>query len=310
MSRAHALRLTLATIAAGLSACTPQGDHAASPSTITTVPSRAERDDGDAGTRRQYGVPVRVGEGRARTYVVRASRSGAPVEVGVALDQRALDGLPTAGHGDGSHGGHANMVVYLLPMPAQHGTPFQFVQLDWNPAGHPPADVYDAPHFDFHFYTISQAEREAIVPTDPQFAAKANNVPSGAVVPPHYVPLAPPGGTPADLAVPQMGVHWSDTRAPELQKLLGKPDEWRPFTTTFIYGSWDGRFTFLEPMITRAYILARRSAADAAGRDEVIPIPTPAAYQAPGYYPSAYRISWDAHAKEYRVALTRLERRQ
>ena len=81
---------------------------------------------------------------------------------------------------------------------------------------------------------------------------------------------------------------------------------YRPFTTTFLYGSWDGRFTFLEPMITRAYILANKSATDPAVRDEVIPIPAAAQVGMPGYYPKAYRITWDAQAREYRIALTQL----
>lgn len=77
---------------------------------------------------------------------------------------------------------------------------------------------------------------------------------------------------------------------------------WRPFTTTFIYGSWAGRFTFLEPMITRDYIVAKR----AARSNEVIPISTTPDYSPAGYYPSAYRIAWDEAAKEYRIALTQL----
>lgn len=32
----------------------------------------------------------------------------------------------------------------------------------------------------------------------------------------------------------------------------------------------------------------------------------PAAYPDPGWYPAAYRISYDAQAREYRIALTQL----
>jgi hypothetical protein len=66
---------------------------------------------------------------------------------------------------------------------------------------------------------------------------------------------------------------------------------------------------FDEPMITRAHLLAKKTAAEAGVRDEVIPIPTPAHYAAPGSYPTAYRITWDAAAREYRIALTRLAAR-
>jgi hypothetical protein len=199
---------------------------------------------------------------------------------------------------------------YILQLPANHGTPFKFVEMNWNPMGHEPEGVYqDVPHFDFHFYTVSKAERDAIVPTDPKFEEKANNVPTGDYVPPFNVALGPPGAPPAKVAVPMMGVHWVDVRSPELQGILGKPEAFKPFTATFIHGSWNGKYHFWEPMITRAHILAKRTATDPKVRDEVIPISVPARYHTPGYYPAAYRISWDAAAKEYRVALTQLTKK-
>src|SRR5687768_12247168 len=110
---------------------------------------------------RSYGAPVAVGQGRARTYVV--TQNGVPLEIGVALDERALATLPAPG--TGHHGAHGEMHEYILQLPRQHGTPFKFVELDWNPGGHEPPGVYDTPHFDFHFYTIAKSERDAIDPT-------------------------------------------------------------------------------------------------------------------------------------------------
>jgi hypothetical protein len=55
-----------------------------------------------------------------------------------------------------------------------------------------------------------------------------------------------------------MGVHWRPALA-RLQELLGNPAGYKPFTTTFIFGSWDGKFLFAEPMITRATSSARRA---------------------------------------------------
>jgi hypothetical protein len=88
--------------------------------------------------------------------------------------------------------------------------------------------------------------------------------------------------------------------------MVGNPAGFKPFTKTFIYGSWDGQFIFDEPMITRDYIVAKRGASDPAVRDEIIPVSTAQRYAPEGYYPSAYRITYDAKAKEYRVALTQL----
>jgi hypothetical protein len=260
-------------------------------------------------TARRYGSPVSVGDGTARSYILVDEATGAPREIGVALDERALDGLPAAG--SGHHGAGAMTHEFILTLPSDNKTPFTFVEMNWNPAGHEPEGVYQgAPHFDFHFYTISKSERDGIMPNDPEFEAKANNIPTGDFVPPFNVPLAPPGASPAKVAVPMMGVHWLDVRSPELQPLLGKPEAYKPFTATFIYGSWNGQYHFLEPMITRAFILEKKTAGDPAVRDQVIPISTPARYKVAGYYPSSYRISWDAGAGEYRIALTELSLRK
>jgi hypothetical protein len=266
-----------------------------------------DRVGADPGTHRQYGTPVQLGNGRARTYVV--LDKGVPREVGVALDERAMDGLPAPmAHDGGAGGGHGNMHAFNLALPTGHGTPYRFVELDWNAAGHEPAGVYDKPHFDFHFYTISETERNAIDPANPLYAQQAANFPGAAFVAPFYLdPATLAGGAPpAAVAVPRMGMHWLDVRSPELQILAGNPQAYRPFTATFIYGSWDGRFIFDEPMITRAHIMAKRDATDPAERDQYVPVSIAARYNPAGYYPSAYRITWDAQAKEYRIALTGL----
>ena len=279
----------------------------AATSAFTTTRSSGDADVSST-TYRRYGGSAEVGKGRVRSYVLIDRATNAPTEIGVAFDERALDGLPT--DGAGHHGQTGTVHQYLLSLPTQQTAPFQFVEVNWNPKGHEPTGVYeDVPHFDFHFYTVSKAERDAIVPSNPRYAAEANNVPTGDYVPPFALQLGPPGAKPADVAVPLMGVHWIDTRAEELQGLLGKPEAYRPFTRTFIHGSWNGRFHFWEPMITRAHILAKKTATDSAVRDEVIPLPVPARYQVPGHYPTAYRITWDPKAREYRVALTGLTKR-
>jgi hypothetical protein len=236
-----------------------------------------------AGMHRQYGPPQKVGNGMARAYVVLDAKAGqAPAELGIALDEKALDGLP----------GNGMMYAFDLELPAQSPAPYRFAELDWNPHGHVPPGVYTVPHFDFHFYTVPPAARDAIDPSDPDFAAEASNLPTGDLVPPFYVVPGPP----AAVAVPHMGVHWSDVRSPELQGLLGNPAGYQPFTKTFIYGSWNGSFTFLEPMVTRDYLLSHP--------DAVSPISVPARYAQPGWYPTSYRVTYDAQAKEYRIALS------
>jgi hypothetical protein len=267
-----------------LAACSPDSPPTAP--TMSPNAAAADRAGYDSpGLHRQYGPPVKVGAGMARTYVVLDAKGGqSPVELGIALDARALEALPTA----------PGEYSFDLRLPERSPAPYRFAELDWNPQGHPPAGVYTVPHFDFHFYTVSKADRDAIDPSDPLYAAKANDLPAGPYVPPGYV--VP--GVPAQQAVPHMGVHWFDVTAPELQNLFGNPGGYQPFTKTFIYGSWDGQFIFVEPMVTRAYLLTRPNA--------TTPISVPAAHAQPGWYPTAYRVSYDATSREFLVALTGL----
>lgn len=254
---------------------------------------------------RQYGVPQTIGNGTVRTYVVLDEKNDrAPVEVGVALSENAMHGLPAPAP-DGAEHDHSNM--RLLAMPAQNPTPYKFVQFDWNPKGHEPDSVYGLPHFDFHFYRVPVEVMESIIPSDPQWMAKAANLPSVEFRAPFYLDAGSALGAPQGLAsVPMMGLHWLDVRSPELQKLAGHPERWAPFSKTFFYGSWDGAFIFDEPMITREYLLSVHDAADPADRDVITQIPTAQRYAPAGYYGSAYRITYDAQAREYRVAMTQL----
>lgn len=217
-----------------------------------------------------FGSAVSVGGGTARTYV-ESSPGGELREIGVVLTEAAIAGLPAAG------------TLYLLPLPQAAVEPYKHVTLNWNPAGHPPAGVFTPPHFDVHFYTITEAERTAISPMDPQFAEKAARTPSAEFVPTQYA--RDPG------AVPNMGTHWTDRSAPEFNG--------QPFTKTFIYGSWDGTFTFYEPMFAKALLDSKTAIATT-----VLKIPS--RYSKAGSYPTSYKLGFDASSKEFVIALTGL----
>src|SRR5215203_827401 len=138
------------------------------------------------GVHRQYGPPIALGDGKVRTYVVLdAKAEQRPLELGVAIDARAMEGpLPPT-----------DMLMIPMPLPAQAPAPYRFVLFDWNPLGHAPPGVFDVPHFDVHFYVVPKADVEAITPGDPAFAERANNLPTGDYLPPLYVVGKPPGAT-------------------------------------------------------------------------------------------------------------------
>ena len=244
---------------------------------VARIPSAAE-----LSTRTVLGNAVALGNGTVRTYLT-TTADGTPVELGVAVTEAALTGLP---HHGGSTvpqpDGHV-MFEHVLPLPAGNPTPFKHVVLNWNPGGHEPPGIYDTPHFDVHFYTISGAERIAIDAADPEFQRKAERRPAADLIPKGYI-------LPAPVGFPQMGVHWVDPTSPELN---GKP-----FTSTFIYGSWNGNLIFAEPMFTKAFLESKPQF--------TAPLPAPARYQSPGYYPSGYSVKWEEAKREYRIALVGL----
>ncbi len=217
------------------------------------------------------GADVTFGNGVARTEVQVQGTN--VVSVAVVLSENALDGLPTQLPPMTSQ-------EYILPLPV--GAPpmvFDQVVVNWQPVGHPPMSIYTTPHFDVHFYTITPQQRAAITPADPSYAAKTLRQPAADELPPGYT-LDP-------AAVPRMGVHAGATAGPEFRGA--------PFASTFVYGFFDGGMIFLEPMMTRTFLLSRP--------DTTIAIATPARYPKPGAYPTAYAYKYDAATRERRIEL-------
>ena len=190
--------------------------------------------------------------------------AGNPLKLSVVIDSAAMNSLDN-GAGTGGHS-HDNSLSLKFHPKAEAGTPFTHALIDWNPHGHEPEPIYGKPHFDFHFYVSSEAERLAI-PTYDQDSAKFKNYPAPAYLPANYVPI--PGG------VPQMGSHWVDVTSPELSGA--------PFTQTFIYGTYNGKVNFYEPMITEAFIRQNATFERA--------IPQPAKVQKTGWYPTKMRMT-------------------
>lgn len=200
--------------------------------------------------------------GKTWTWV-QLNSEGNPQRVAVAINDAALNSVPTEDNHT-SGGGHThddNVVLQFHPKGS--ATLFNHVWLNWNPVGHPPANVYTKPHFDFHFYMTSPTERENYL--DP---VKLNADPAA-----DYLPALHVGADP----VPTMGKHWVDITSPELD-----PNNPLPFTQTFIYGTYDSKVVFYEPMITLEFLKTTSNFE----RN----IPQPVKYQKSGYYPTKMKV--------------------
>ncbi len=223
--------------------------------------SKDHDDDPAQQPSRLTATAVPMGNGTAATWLD-LDAQGNPTALGFTLSPGALDNLPATMP--------ATTFMLALPAEALQKTPFQHVMLNWNPQGHEPAGIYDVPHFDMHFYMVPMGEVMSIPPY-PQNPAAFDNVPAASYLPAGYVKN--PGG------VPGMGAHWSDLSSSEFHGT--------PFTETFIYGSYNGHVTFVEPMVTLSYLKNNPSLDKA--------LPQPAQYEHPGVFPTRYSIHTTAN---------------
>lgn len=229
-----------------------------------------------------YGPATPIGEGVARAWVS-TDKQGTPLSVGVNISERVVQSL------------REEPGLFTLDLPKQaEGTLYEHITLDWNPQGHPPEGTYTLPHFDLHFYMISEEKRTAIpplAPFDENGELQFDELPAPAYVPEDYVP--DPG------IIPNMGVHWLDPEAGE--------HHGETFTHSFIYGSYDGEFIFHEPMFTVAYLNDLKQMDH---QSESYGIKQPERYQMEGYYPMEYSLTYNPTPGEYIISLDKLSYQQ
>ncbi len=222
---------------------------------------------------RAFGEGSSLGNGMAWTWVEYDAKK-VPTAIGFTFTETAMAGLPPEPPAPGEETWeHILALPTLVKVP-----PFTHLVLNWNPHGHVPPGIYDVPHFDFHFYMITPAQRVKITckGADTQ---KCMKKPAAEFMSPAYI--LPPG-----TEMKRMGVHWIDPAAPEFNH--------QAFTYTYIYGSYDGHVAFFEPMIAKSYLETKPNVTTA--------IKLPEKYQKHGYYPTAYSVRYDPDRKEYSVA--------
>jgi hypothetical protein len=172
--------------------------------------------------------------------------------------------------------------VLDLPEAARQKSGLTHFTMYWEAGGHPPG-AYLTPHFDFHFYAITPAERSAIDCAD---LSKPAALPTAYAMPDVQLPpdMAQMTGVPAlvGLCVPQMGMH--AIPASEL-------DSKEPFRATMVVGYARGKPIFVEPMVAKTMLLEKKSF------DLAIP-------QIPGLtaaHPTKFHAEYDATKQEYRM---------
>lgn len=221
-----------------------------------------------------YGPEIHLGDGKVRSFIS-ITHEGVPQEIGIEITKSLFQNLPTA---------YTDMHIPLHHK-ATEVTAYDHLEMDWMPNGHPPA-YFQLPHFDIHFYMLPVEEQILIPAPDATNTSLASTAaygrPSAGVLPADY--------TVASAAVPMMGRHWLDKFADVL------PPSSQPFTHQLIYGTFDNKVIFLEPMVTRAFLLS--------GTDVHKTIKQPAIFNPTAtYYPTRYNIYTDETTDKVYVTL-------
>ncbi|MDB5219790.1 MAG: hypothetical protein JWO86_7717 [Myxococcaceae bacterium] len=237
----------------------------------------ADASDPDAGnedaapverpTTRVAGKSAALFGSKAASYADVDDETGVVVRVGYTVPVKAFADAP-------ANAPFKDDLVLEMPKAAQDQTMLHHVRVNWLTAGHGP-DPYGEPHFDMHFQRGTLAEVDAI-------DCKAD------------MRMPPPSALPAGYGAPElcvnaMGMHsWP------------KADKGTAWTGSIIMGFWATKVSFIEPMISKAKLLAKETFELTIGKPA-------SAGGAHTLYPRRMTAKYDAAAATYAFELDQLE---
>jgi hypothetical protein len=163
---------------------------------------------------------------KAASYAYVDDETGVVVSVGYTVPVKAFSDAPAGAP-------FQDDLVLEMPKVARDQTILNHVRVNWLTAGHGP-DPYGEPHFDMHFQRGTVAEVDTI-------DCKADKrMPPATALPDGY-------GAP-ELCVNAMGMHsWP------------KADTGSTWTGSIIMGFWATKVSFIEPMISKAKLLEKKT---------------------------------------------------
>ncbi|MBI3567088.1 MAG: hypothetical protein HY084_02640 [Gemmatimonadetes bacterium] len=206
-----------------------------------------------------------------------------PVEMGATVAMASIENAPST-EGE-MKWPPVPETVLDIPEAARQGSGFTHFTMYWEASGHAPAPFMQ-PHFDFHFYRVPNAERMAIDCVD---TSKPATLPAGYEL--HDEPLPPDMakmmGVSAlvGICVPEMGMH-----ALPADEVAGKT----PFRGDMVIGYFKAKPVFIEPMITKAMLMEKKS----------FDLPIAAVPGLTGVHPSKFHAEYDAAQQSYRFTFS------
>ena len=255
----------------------------------------------EVGGNRFYSKSYDLGDGHIVTYL-KMGQNGRPLEIGVKMDEQALNNLPShvnpSSHcvdtnGNGQIEPETECALghdFVMPFPAETlalaKSPIKYAMVNYNPLGHGPAKIYDVAHFDLHFYVQSDEDRRNIRLGPCAEVINCEDLKTAQI--PLPTGYAPAGFVDVGAVMGMMGNHLVD---PNGEEFHGKP-----FSHTWIWGTYGGKITFLEPMITNSYLKSQP-------HKQCFTYAMPQKFSEAGYYPQKYCVDFNKGLNEYTVSL-------
>jgi hypothetical protein len=230
------------------------------------------------------GSYVEIGNGIIES-IAEVDDEGILTTLGIIFHKGSLENLPTAvtdGHrcGDFNADGtidpeteclkwHERVIPFPSDISRRSDIPFKWVLVNYNPHGHMPEGVWNTAHFDVHFYLDPIEKVFSIMPGNcgPEYVRCDQFMVATKPVPSNYIHKDFQN---VNAVAPAMGNHLIDPTGMEFH---GKP-----FTRSWIYGTYDGRITFWEEMLSVEFLKSRP--------DNCFSIKLPEAVAVSGYYPT------------------------
>ena len=198
--------------------------------------------------------------------------NGKILEVGMTIPEKSIENSPESKDTTTPYERH----FLDLGKNVKNQTFFDHIEIDWNPAGHPPFVLFSAPHYDFHFFNIKRDEVDKIDCTN-------TKLPDSTKLPKNYKIVPPPNGE----CIPKMGFHSADITSPE----LAPPPNNKPFDALMIIGYYDAKLIFEEPMITKKYLQQKKNFS--------LPVPSIPSTDKISEYPSSFKASYNQKEKAW-----------
>jgi hypothetical protein len=232
---------------------------------------------GLAVARGSHAVPescTTVFESQVCTWVV--IERGSVAELGATIPLAVIEGVPAD---PPMVWPPEQLAAVSFPDEGRAALGIDHLGINWEGHGHPPSP-FAVPHFDFHLYTLSESDIEAIDCSDER---KPVTLPAGYVLPDIEVPQL---GTLIGLCVPRMGMH----AMPSAQ--TGGD----AFEASMIIGYYGGHAIYFEPMVSQARLLERS--------DFSLTVPAIRDLPPGVRYPSELHARYDRERDEYRFVFT------